>query len=480
MTVASRNYWLRNNRQVWEDRAVISFCFDCRCNSAGKETIQQVGSILPKSDTRYHLPSREEKRNSLPKKCGKRPPPLWCSYGTHIISHPFWFVKGKKGIIMPSYEKSKASGLWSCRFREVDPLTGETHNKRLSGYRTKREAQYGYEDHIKAREQQIEQLQAQRRAEEEQKKRDPNEMLFDDLLADYMTFTQRRVKETTFYDMQSKINNRLQPYFAGKHMREITPKLVSDWIEGIDYSYKSKAWIFSTLVSIYKYGGRYHDITDIMYKVDRPKNMQPKKEMRIWSPEQFAAFSACMDKEEYRLYFTTLYVTGCRRGEGLALTWNDITPRSMRINKSISTKTARGAYVVTTPKNDGSNRNITVPDYLTHALSAHRTAQREQYGDTWHADMYVFGGERPLPPSTADRYFKAAIDRAGVPPIRVHDLRHSCASLLISRGISIVAVSRQLGHKDVEQTLNTYAHMLPDDTTAIYNALDSLGTLLAK
>ena len=92
--------------------------------------------------------------------------------------------------------------------------------------------------------------------------------------------------------------------------------------------------------------------------------------------------------------------------------------------------------------------------------------------------MFVFGGDRPLPPTSADRAFKSAIARAKVKPIRIHDLRHSCASLLISKGISIVAVSRQLGHSNVEQTLNTYSHMMPDDTTMIYNALDTLGTFL--
>ena len=63
---------------------------------------------------------------------------------------------------------------------------------------------------------------------------------------------------------------------------------------------------------------------------------------------------------------------------------------------------------------------------------------------------------------------------AGVKRIRIHDLRHSCASLLISNGISIVAVSNRLGHKNIEQTLNTYSHMMPEDNTKMLKVLDSI------
>ena len=374
---------------------------------------------------------------------------------------------------MPSFEKNKSSGLWSCRFREPDPITGISRQKRLSGYKTKKEAQYGYEDYIKTREEEAARLIAEQAASEP----NPLNMLFDDLLAEYMAFTKKRVKESTYYDLESKVRNRLEPYFRGKRIREITPKTISDWIENIEYSHKSKTWIFSTMSSIYKYGARYYDIPDIMNKVDRPRDTSPQKEMSIWTPSEFQRFIAEVDNT-YRLYFSFLYVSGCRRGEALALTWDDIDARSVRINKSVTTKTSSAAYLVTTPKNKGSIRKITVPEFIIDQLNAHREQQQSELGEAWMPSLFVFGGVRPLPTTSADRAFKKAIEHAGVKPIRIHDLRHSCASLLISKGISIVAVSRQLGHKNVEQTLNTYSHMMPDDTTMIYNALDKLGTFL--
>lgn len=372
---------------------------------------------------------------------------------------------------MPSYEKSKASGLWSVRFRETSPQDGTTKNKRLSGFKTKKEAQYGYEDYVAAKKQEAE-------ATPTLPVVSPDEMLFDDLVRDYITFTKGRVKESSYLDICSKINNALLPYFTGRKMNEISPKSISDWIEGIDRSYASKKWIFCTLASIYKYGVKYFDITNTMIKVDRPRNTEQPKEMQIWTPEEFKTFSQSVTDPTYLLYFTFLYVTGCRRGEGLAVTWNDVKPlqdgATVKISKSITSKTTGGTYAITTPKNKGSVRTIAIPPFLLADLMQHKKEQQSKYADEWTSELFVFGGSRPAPTSSIDHAFKAAIRRAGVKEIRIHDLRHSCASLLISKGVSVVAVSRQLGHKNIEQTLNTYSHVMPDDNDLIRRTLSSI------
>ena len=94
-----------------------------------------------------------------------------------------------------------------------------------------------------------------------------------------------------------------------------------------------------------------------------------------------------------------------------------------------------------------------------------------------YASAFLYPSESVLPPlprTNIDRTLTKAAEAAGVKRIRIHDLRHSCASLLIHKGVSIVAVSRHLGHSTVEQTLNTYSHMLPDDQTMILNTLSTL------
>lgn len=373
---------------------------------------------------------------------------------------------------MPSYEKSKASGLWSVRFRETSPQDGTTKNKRLSGFKTKKEAQYGYEDYVAA------QKTATEAAPPTTVTHCPDEMPFDELLEDYLAFTKSRVKESSYLDICSKINSSLRPYFVGKKMNEITAKSISDWIQALDHSYASKKWIFCTLASIYKYGVKYFEITNTMAKVDRPRNTEQPKEMQIWTPEEFKTFLPYVAQPTYRLYFTFLYLTGCRRGEGLAITWDDIkaTPgeATIKISKSITNKTTSGTYAITSPKNKGSVRTVAIPPFFLDELLQHQKAQQEEYASEWTADLFVFGGVRPLPTSSTDHIFKAAIKKAGVKEIRIHDLRHSCASYLIFKGVSIVAVSRQLGHANIEQTLNTYSHVMPDDKDLIRHALSTV------
>ena len=381
---------------------------------------------------------------------------------------------------MPSFEKNKSSGLWSCRFRETDEL-GVPHQKRLSGFKTKKEAQYGYEDYIKS----ADERRKQKESEEAAKAASPDEMLFNDLLNEYMNFTQKRVKESSFYDIESKVRNRLQPFFEGKRMNEITPKLISDWIENIDYSYSSRVWIFSTLASVYKYGNKYYDITNIMTKVDRPRDTSLPKEMQIWTPEEFSRFIEHVSPTVYEMYFRTLYILGCRRGEALALRWSDVNAanNTVRINKSLTTKTTSGPYVITTPKNKGSVRTVAAPKFFIEQLERHKAEQKNALGEKWTESTFIFArkdGNDPLAPSSIDRAYNLAIQASGVKKIRIHDLRHSCASVLISKGVSIVAVGKQLGHANVEETLNTYAHMMPDDTTLIRNTLENLGTLLSS
>lgn len=372
---------------------------------------------------------------------------------------------------MPSYERNKDSGLWSCRFRETDEK-GETHQKRLSGYKTKKDAQYGYEEYIK----EAEEREAAKIAAEEAKKTAPDEMYFSDLYAAFKAFKEQRVKPSTLYDMDKKITDKILPFFSSFKIKEITPALVLEWQNGLkSFSFQYQKNLFSFLTAIFYFGEKYYGITNIVKNVDRPRNLEPKKEMQIWSPDEFARAIETERSPEYALLFTFLYTIGCRRGEALALGWSDVDYKkgTVKISKSVTFKSVKKAegerYELTTPKNKGSNRTVTVPAFLLNLL---RERQKNAVG------AFIFGGAAPMPATSIERHLTACAAAGGVKRIRVHDLRHSCASYLIHSGVSIVAVSRQLGHTDIEQTLNTYSHLLPDDTAQIRAHLEKLGTQL--
>jgi integrase len=88
------------------------------------------------------------------------------------------------------------------------------------------------------------------------------------------------------------------------------------------------------------------------------------------------------------------------------------------------------------------------------------------------AGPYLFGGEEPLAPTTIDRIFRSATKKAGLPRIRIHDLRHSHATWLINNGVNIVAVSKRLGHASIEQILKTYTHLLNDSNEQLMAKID--------
>lgn len=372
---------------------------------------------------------------------------------------------------MPSYEQNKSSKLWSVRFRETAP-DGSTKQKRLSGYATKRAAQYGYEDYILKKSQEATPPTEENTA--------PGDMLFDTLLELFYKYKQGRVKSSSFYEIKRKIDKRILPTFAGRMLKNIKPIDVLNWQNEISaqFSYNYTSDLMTMLTSIYKYGEKYHDVPNVMTKVDRPRKIEAKKEMEIWTPEEFSAFRDASENPTYTMYFTLLYITGCRRGEAEALSWEDIdlVSSKIKISKSLTRKSPTAPWEITTPKNESSNRIINIPPSLQDMLSEYKAWQLLQATEA----VFVFGGDRPLACRTTDRYFEATCKKAGVKKIRIHDLRHSCASLLISKGVSIVGVSRQLGHANIEQTLNTYSHLMPDDQLKIVSELELISSTLAR
>lgn len=372
---------------------------------------------------------------------------------------------------MASYEKRQPSGLWSVRFKELQP-DGIEKQKRLSGFKTKKEAQFAYEEYISKHRINIEEQLSQKHKSEEQP---AVTMTFSELTEKYFSYQKPRLKASSYYDLTKKVEDKILSILGDKPLREITPITILEWQSTMsEYSYKYQKDIFTYLVSIYNFAEKYYDIPNIMNKVDRPRNIQGKKEMSFWTPAEFTSFISAVERPDYNILFRFLYLSGCRRGEALALGWNDFDFKShtVKISKSVAYKVGdKGKpYQLTTPKNAGSNRTIYLPSAFFDELQIYRKWQEQNTKE----QSFVFGGADPLPPTSIDRNLTIAAEKAGVKRIRVHDLRHSCASYLIHKGVTIVAVSHHLGHSSTKQTLDTYSHLLPDDNSMIVSALSGL------
>ncbi len=130
-------------------------------------------------------------------------------------------------------------------------------------------------------------------------------------------------------------------------------------------------------------------------------------------------------------------------------------------------------------KTERSRRTLPLPAVTASALRAHRARQSQERllaGSRWQDWGLVFASTigTPLDPRNLTDRYKALLAQAGLPNIRFHDMRHSCASLLIAQGVPLEIVSRILGHSQISLTMNTYVHLLPQAQQQAADAMDRL------
>ena len=171
-----------------------------------------------------------------------------------------------------------------------------------------------------------------------------------------------------------------------------------------------------------------------------------------------------------------MYFCGLRRGELRGLTWKyvDFDRKEISIVKNVvNVRGDDGFWQVTTPKTKSSVRQIPIPNVLLNDLKLLKEKCEQYYG--FNEDYFVFGDVAPIHPHTMKLRKKRNADLAGLKEIRLHDFRHSCASLLINNGANIVMVAKYLGHTKNDETLNTYSHMYRNKLDDIVYTIDKLG-----
>ncbi|MFI8204456.1 tyrosine-type recombinase/integrase [Streptomyces sp. NPDC085937] len=186
----------------------------------------------------------------------------------------------------------------------------------------------------------------------------------------------------------------------------------------------------------------------------------------------------------HRLYalWLLLVSTGLRRGEALALTWSDIDlmNRQLRVRRNV--QRIRRELLFGTPKTTRSVRTVSVPRHLVRALTQHREQQereRKVAGKKWQPapgqpDGLIFTTQtgRVIDPRSLNRMLTILCRDANVRRVRVHDLRHTCASLLLSRGVDARTIMETLGHSTITMTLDTYAHVMDTTLRAAADRMD--------
>lgn len=344
-------------------------------------------------------------------------------------------------------EKDPKTGKWLIQYRYTD-WQGKRRKSTKRGFKTKREAEEWLRNFLQVKEMDF-------------------NMKFEDFLQLYYADMETRLREHTMRTKKYIIDLKLLPYFGKKRMNEIKAADIRIWQNELikqGYSQTYLKTINNQLSAIFNYAVKYYDLKGNPCTKAGSMGKSRAEEMQFWTREEFMQFIDCvMDKRQSYMAFMLLYWTGMRLGELLALTPADIDfeKHTISINKSYQRLGKKD--VITPPKTPKSKRVISIPEFLV--------ADLRDYLDSLYE---VQDTDRLLPITKyyLEHEMQRGIKASGMKRIRIHDLRHSHASLLVEMGFSPLEIADRLGHEKVETTRNTYSHLYPNTQSRLADKLD--------
>ncbi|GAF41158.1 integrase [Agrilactobacillus composti DSM 18527 = JCM 14202] len=342
-------------------------------------------------------------------------------------------------------------------FGGQDPVTNKEQRLTRQGFRTKKEAS------IAAR-------------ELETKIASPNyvrptQLTFEQVYDSWFEQYQNTVKESTWVKTQDIFRLHILPLFGDKQLAKITPVDCQNAINGWFKQGLTKYKVFFNNVSrVFQYAIRMDLVeTDPTKKVIKPQNKnRPVTSMadNYYDLDELKKLFSCLyDEDNLKAYvfFRFLAFTGARKGEALALTWQDISfnDKTIAINKT-QTRGKNARLLINSPKTYNSIRVIHVDEKTLEVLKQWRLTQRQtflSYGiNTLGAGQLVFTNQynEMLQPSKPRVWLEHTIDKYDLKHITIHGFRHTYATLAFESGLSIKEVQAQLGHRNFQTTMDIY------------------------
>ncbi|MDE7363005.1 MAG: site-specific integrase [Oscillospiraceae bacterium] len=348
-----------------------------------------------------------------------------------------------------SAQKDPKTGKWYVQFRYED-WTGQTKKTTRRGFETKKQAEEWLRNFLTA------------------KAADVN-MTFGSLVEMYFDDLSTRVREYTLRNKHYLIDGKILPYFKDKPISSITPADIRKWqAEMLSRGYADTYLrsVYNQLNAVFNYAVTFYNLPQNPCHKAGTIGKKNAEEMKYWTKGEFEKFIATVsDKPTSRVIFTTLFYTGLREGELLALTPADIDfqSRTLSVNKSYQRIEQRD--VITPPKTPKSKRVISIPPFLADMLQEYI---RSIYGIKKHSRIF------PHTKHYLVKEMTRGCTASGVKKIRIHDLRHSHCALCFSLGFTPLEVAERLGHDDPKTTLRIYAHVYPEAGQQISDKLEAL------
>ena len=329
-------------------------------------------------------------------------------------------------------------GSWTCKCYYTD-WTGKRRQKKKEGFKTKKEAQAFEIDFLNGC-------------------RTDVDITFANLVLAYMEDCRVRLKSTTYANKEHLIQTKLLPYFGDMQIKDIDVAAVRKWQNEIisskeNYTPTYQKSIHNQLSAILNYAVKYYGLP---YNAAARCGSIGKKnadQMQFWTVDEFQCFIKTVDDDlTAKTIFYLFFFSGIREGELLALTLNDFDFDRCTVSINKTYARLNGRDIIQEPKTPKSKRIVSLPKPILDMVLTY-SKQLYEYQPTER----LFNVTKHYLHHQMDKYCK----KSGVKRIRIHDLRHSYASLLINLGVSPIEIQERLGHEDVQTTLNTYSHLYP-------------------
>ena len=277
------------------------------------------------------------------------------------------------------------------------------------------------------------------------------------------------VRDTTFERYEQIVRLHIQPALGGVRLRNLTPThvrgLYKDKLQS--RSPRTVQYVHVTLHKALKQAVNDGLIPRNVTEAVKPPQIR-QEEIRPLMPEQVNVLLSAARGDRLEALYVLAIHTGLRQGELLGLKWEDVDLEGGTLQVRRTLTTAKGGPVLSSPKTKGSRRTVKLTQSAIEALRSHLQRQLgeiDRAGSLWEENGLIFASEKGEPldrRGTVKYQFKKLLKCAGLPDIRFHDLRHTCATLLLGRNVNPKIVSEMLGHASIAITLDTYSHVLPN------------------